>query len=215
MFQPGKREIGLGIYKLIDGVWHKRCNGPGHDEPTYLPANEKYFYVRKGWGQGSFTARCRLCNNWQKLDNPGPDTQTGFIEVSKVHHIYAEAVNRIGLTELSLRSGVGRQHIYKVLNYKLVYVRKSNLRAIMLELISIRRKGEYSVNRHALWRLSKRGNGFDARYCKGCGILISEDDKITVGCLVCVERQRKREKRSDPKNKKKEAENRRIARNRS
>lgn len=192
---PGKREIDKGIYKLVNGVWHKRCNGRGHDEPTYLPASEKYFYVRKGWNEGSFVALCRMCHNWNKIADPGPDA--GFIEISKIHHIYAEAVNRIGLQELSKRSGVGRRHIYMVLNYRLKYARKRNVKLILLQLISIKRKNEYSINTLSAWRLARRGNGHGATYCVGCGIFdMKEEPRYTEDCPQCDDRKRKRVKAS-------------------
>lgn len=118
------------------------CTGPAHDEPTWLPNTEKYFYVhrRKDRGTQEMSSRCRLCNNWSKLKTKG-STQ-GWVLVSLVRPFFVEAVNRVGITELSRRAELNPQTIRRVYNGTGRRVQKATVRAVMLQLISMRRKSE-------------------------------------------------------------------------
>lgn len=193
---PSAKAITLGIYKQIDGVWHKRCTGPQHDEtPIFLPANEKYFFVRKSRiksnGQGTYgqlSSRCRLCEAYANVK-----VSTGYhgwVPTWSVIHYYAEAVNRIGLAELARRTELQESSITAVLTGKTRNVRKNNLRKVMLELVSIRRKNENSINVHSLWRVTRRGA---QEVCIGCG---TPSSNYTEGCAHCVDRRRQRAKRT-------------------
>lgn len=132
--------------KVIKGQEHKLCTGPGHDEPTWLPATDKYFYQHKsGERAGKLTPRCRLCTNWKKLKSPG---ESGLVPILKAQPFFIEAVNRVGLLELARRAEVSPNTIINVLRAKSndgarqLTVQKRTLRKIMLQLISMRRKGE-------------------------------------------------------------------------
>lgn len=207
--EPRKKDVTQGIYKLIDGIWHKRCNGPAHDEPTYLPATEKYFYVRKSPGRREhFVSNCRLCNCWRGCIARGLEVKGlnhGFVDRSQVIHIYQEAVNRLGLMELSKRTGLSYEGLSLVLYGRTRRVRKANLRKVMLELISARRHGINSPNQlvpksNARWQAQRRGQGFDTKYCTGCGVLIEKPDQpITEGCRHCADRLAHFNRRNDPK----------------
>lgn len=143
---------------MVGGAWHKRCTGSAHEEPVYLPATTKYFHTRKtGSRAGQFLSHCRLCENWHKLKSPGSDR--GLVEVRLVRHFYEEAVNRVGRAELERRTGIAIFAINEVLNGTAKNVRKANLKKVLLELISMRRKNEYHDNaqlRHQEKRRAKK-----------------------------------------------------------
>src|SRR4051812_26043116 len=118
---------------------HKKCTGPAHDEPAYLPATEKYFHVRRSSSKGGHLAgdllsRCRLCVNWDKLKSPG--STAGLVDARDARPIYLEAVNRVGLMELARRSGISHNSIAAMLAGERRFVQKAKLRAVLLELIS-------------------------------------------------------------------------------
>jgi hypothetical protein len=183
--KPSKEQIARGTYKRLDGLWYKRCTGPAHDQPEYLPATEKYFYMHKsGAREGEFVARCRLCNNWRKLKFPGP--HNGLVPSRIVAPFFREAVNRIGMLELANRTGLSRTTVRKGLRGGEDRMQKAVVRRLMLELTSIQRKGEHSINAHSRWRQDKRNNeGLEV--CAGCGGFIRS---ITTDCATCWERYR-------------------------
>ena len=179
---PSKTQFENGTFKLIDGILHKRCTGPAHEEPEYLPATEKYFHVRRTTRAGELVSRCRLCVNWAKIKSPG--SHHGWVEVRDVLHFYTEAVNRVGMQELSNRTGLSMSGLANVLYLRQRYVQKANLRKVMLELISMRRKNEHSISKYAAWRIPKRVNG-SMPTCARCGTLQSN---LTEGCPTCWDR---------------------------
>jgi hypothetical protein len=189
MRHPSDQQIRNGTFKLIDGMWHKRCTGPAHEAPEYLPATEKYFHIRKTTRQGELLSRCRLCTNWARLKSPG--SERGWVELSKVLHIFAEATNRIGVLEFCSRTGISPGTMTAILHRRSRWVQKATVRKAMLELISIRRRGEYSISEYARWRVVKRSAGKET--CSGCGgSLLNQTD----GCSTCWERDYKRTRRA-------------------
>ena len=180
---PTKKQLENGTYKLINGKWHKRCTGPAHEEPEYLPATNKYFHSHKsGVNKGKFLTRCRLCINWTKLKTRG--SHHGLVEVEKVFPLYVEAVNRIGIEELAKRAGVSVGHIEHVVRKETKHVQKRPVRAVLLELTSLKRKGEVSKSASLRHRNDARNNsGFDT--CAGCG---TPKTNITRGCENCWSR---------------------------
>ena len=141
----------------MNGQWHKRCTGPAHDEPVYLPATDKYFYVRAAEGRdGEFLSRCRLCQNWTRVKSPG--SERGLIDANKVLPYYEEAVNRIGRMELHRRTGLSYESLSAVLDGKTAQVLKRNFKLVLLELISMRRKNEYRDNASLRLADKKRAN---------------------------------------------------------
>ncbi len=204
MFQPTALQLKRSDsrYKLIDAQWHKLCSGPSHEEPTYLPATDKYYYFHKtGEHTGRPVTRCRLCSNWARIKDPYPGRLTGVVPVASVRSFYFEAVSRIGLMELSRRAGVTPAHIQRVLNDRnKQFVSKRTLRKIMLELVSIQRKNEHSINSHSRWRAEKRlMRPHDL--CAGCGTPIQN---FTEDCKSCQERKRSQERWKDPEQSKKQ-----------
>lgn len=126
--------------KVIDGQTLKLCKGPGHDEPTWLPMTEKYFYVGKtGRYVGKFYHRCRLCTNWEDLKSPG---LSGMVPAVQVRQYFIEGVNRVGMTEFSRRAGLSPNAVNWIINGRTKSVQKKTVRKALLELISIRRKNE-------------------------------------------------------------------------
>jgi hypothetical protein len=177
-------------YKLIGGEMHKLCAGPAHEKPTFLPATEKYFYKYKsGTRAGRFVSRCRLCNLWGKVKVRHEDH--GLVPVTEARPFFLEAANRIGAEQLSLRTGLSLQTISDVLLSRKQHVRRFTLRLVMVELVSIRRKKEYSISNHAKWRIAARANGYGPR-CRRCGC---DTNNYTEGCPGCWERKSSREYR--------------------
>ena len=123
-----------------EGERERLCTGSGHDEPTWLPETEKYFYQHKSGTQaGKFQSRCRLCFNWNRLKSPGV---AGYVPRSSAYPFVYEAIARVGLSEVSRRAQVSRSTLTKFMSGEHVVMRKRTLKRIMLELISMRRKGE-------------------------------------------------------------------------
>lgn len=183
--QPTKRQIANGTYKRgVDSRWYKRCTGPAHAMPEYLPANDKYFTShRSGSRVGQLLSRCRLCVNWAKLKSPG--SHHGYVDIRDALPFYIEAVNRVGIIELALRSGVSASAIQNVLNgSNSKYVKKLTLRKIMLELVSMQRKGEHNNSKGLLWRRDRR-NARHMNLCPGCG---TPRSNATAGCIQCWDR---------------------------
>lgn len=187
---PSKRQVTAGNFKFINGTWHKLCRGDAHEEPVWLPANTKYFYPSNSANGKKLHSQCRLCNNWHRLSSPG--SEFGLVEVSKVWHFYAEAVARVGVMELAKRSGVHYTAISKVLDHRVKHVRKQNFKQVLLELISMRRKNEHSINVHARWRNERRLIDREGA-CSGCGTPLAN---YTEACTVCTERKLSQKKRS-------------------
>ena len=187
---PPKDKVTMGYYKQVNGIWHKRCTGPAHEEPTYLPANEKYFY--KGSGPNKkLRSKCRLCENWERI-GASPGYQHGYIDCIYVRLHFQEAVTRIGMAELARRAGVNRATIYAVIAMKQRRVQKRTVRAVMLELISIRRKKEFSANPVA--RAHNQRRLIDPEEaCAECGTKL---DNYTEGCMTCNWRRNGRDKRN-------------------
>lgn len=126
--------------KYIKGDKHRLCSGPAHDEPVWLPETEKYFYKHKtGRRMGKFTNRCRLCVNWNKLKSPG---ESGTVPVSEVQSYFIEGVRRVGMMEFCRRTGLTQTTMRDVTLGRQMRVQKRTVRKVMLEVISIRRKGE-------------------------------------------------------------------------
>lgn len=175
---------------MIDGQWHRLCTGPAHDQPAWLPASDKFFYrYAKGPRKGRFIARCRLCKAWERVKNPG--SEHGWIELHKARPYFDEAANRIGIMELSKRTGISQERISAVIRGHGKFVQKRTLRKVMLELVSIKRHNEHSINGLSAWRLVKRRNGYQG-VCSGCGTALAN---YTDGCETCWNRRKKREDR--------------------
>ena len=184
MVQVTQQQINSGRWKLIDGVWHKLCSGSAHEEPEWLPATPKYYYFRKSNGRP--LANCRLCHVWDKVKNPG--SHHGFVPIVIARPFYVEAVNRIGMTELSRRSGLSLHHLQSIyLRPGKKYVRKLSLRKVMLELVSMHRKSEFNHSPRVQWQTQRRNNG-SAGTCGGCG---GSRDNITDSCSACYDRNRR------------------------
>ena len=128
--------------RVIEGVEHKLCSGPAHDVPTWLPANDKYFYTHKsGARAGKLTSRCRLCTNWYKLRSPG---ESGYVRIIEVQKFVRELVGRIGKAETARRAQISPQTLFRIMNCEdgTEMIIKRTVRKLMLQLISARRKNE-------------------------------------------------------------------------
>jgi hypothetical protein len=133
----------------------KYCTGPAHDRPVLLPATEKYFYVRKSVGrEGELVSRCRLCCNWEKLKSPG---LSGWVPIHVAFPFFREGVNRVGLAEFCRRTNIATGTIEAMFNGNTKFVQKRTLRRCMLEVISMRRKGEVRHKDSISCGASKRG----------------------------------------------------------
>lgn len=132
--------------------------------------------------KGKLVSRCRLCMNWDKLKSPG--SHHGLVAVEKVFPLYNEAVNRIGVYELARRAGVSRGHIEHVIFGETKHVHKRPVRAVLLELTSLKRKGEISPSKSLRWRNAQRNNS-GLEVCSGCG---TPKSNVTAGCTNCNDR---------------------------
>ena len=186
MVTPSKKQITTGTYKKdkASGQWYKLCTGPAHDKPEYLPANEKYFYTHKsGKQKGMLVARCRLCINWDKVKFPSAYGGS-LIPVRLVQHFFIEAVNRVGVAELHRRTGLAQNTIRKGVAGGDGSFHKKVVRALMLELTSLQRKDEKSINPYSRWRQERRLASKLPR-CSGCGGL---QRNWTKDCSTCRDR---------------------------
>lgn len=178
---PTEQQLRSGRYKLVDGVWHKLCNGSAHETPEWLPATDKYYYRRNTTGK--LLSQCRLCHAWDKVKNPG--SHHGYIDIRIARPYYEEAVNRIGMLELSKRSGLSMHQIQQVfLSKTRKYVQKKSLRLVMLELVSIHRKNEHTTDARVQWQTERRNNRH-LDVCADCGGLARN---FTRGCRRCYGR---------------------------
>lgn len=140
MLKRNERGQFLPSTKVIDGEVHRLCKGPGHDEPTWLPETEKYFYRSKsGREKGKFYHRCRLCSNWEHLKSPG---LSGMVPNKLVRPYFIEGVNRVGMMEFARRTGLSANTINWTINGRKKHVQKMTVRVVMMEIISMRRKNE-------------------------------------------------------------------------
>ena len=187
--QAVEAQAPLARQKLIDGQWHHLCSGPAHDEPTYLPATDKYFYRYKKTGK--LLSQCRLCHQWRRVKAPTKGSVHGLVPIRDAWPIVMEAVTRVGLEELARRSEVSSRQLGLIVTRRVGNVRKDTLRKIILQLVSIKRKGEFSISTRARTRLVKRMNG-SANTCSGCGTSLAN---YTEDCDVCWERRRGRARR--------------------
>lgn len=189
----------MGHYKQINGIWHKRCTGPAHEEPTYLPANEKYFYQGSG---RKLRTKCRLCENWVRI-GASPGYEAGYIDCINVQLYFQEAVTRVGMAELARRAGISRATLHAVIAMRQQKVQKRTVRAVMLELISIRRHNEFSS--HPVARAHNQKRLIDPEdACSECGCRL---DNFTDDCGACWDRRRNRERRAEMSPEEKFSEN--------
>jgi len=176
---------------MINGQWHRLCPGASHDQPTFLPENDKYFLrYKSGPRKGRFIAQCRLCRAWAQTQTNGSLDEHGFVPVAQAAPIFLEAANRIGIMELSRRTGIVYEAISRVIRRRQKYVRRSTVKKVLLELVSIKRKGEFSISPLAAKNVVKRGAS--SGFCVGCGTPL---DNYTIDCEACQERKRKRKVR--------------------
>jgi hypothetical protein len=123
--------------KFVNGEIHRRCSGPAHEEPVWLPETHKYFYYRPGLDK--FRSRCRLCHAWVPGMNPG---EHGFVPAKLALPFFIEGVNRVGQLEFARRIGIAQENLGKIIRGERRFLRKLTVKRAMLEVISIRRKGE-------------------------------------------------------------------------
>lgn len=116
------------------------CSGPGHDEPTWLPETDKYFWKRKTGSQaGTYLSQCRLCKNWTRVKSPG---LSGYVPDHIIRPYVVEGVHKVGMTEFARRVGRSESVLKQIMESPFKKKQKRFVRRVMLEVISIRRKGE-------------------------------------------------------------------------
>jgi hypothetical protein len=128
--------------RTINEQVHYLCTGPAHDEPTWLPATERFFYRDRSLRAYGFSYRCRLCANWSRLKGPSRGV-SGLVSADSARPFTVELVNRIGMMEASRRTGLAPDVLRRVINTgRRRKVEKLTLRKIMLTLIDVREHGE-------------------------------------------------------------------------
>jgi hypothetical protein len=130
------KKISRTTFKTVKGVLYKRCAGPAHDKPTWLPATNKYFYFTR---RGTYYNRCRLCVVWSYAEIP---EDAGFIPVDKVIPFFKEAVFRVGKMETCRRIQLTDKRLRQILGGESQFVKKATFKRLMIELVSMRRKNE-------------------------------------------------------------------------
>lgn len=126
--------------RTSNGQRERLCKGPGHDEPTWLPETAKYFWQRKtGRQAGTYVSQCRLCKNWTRVKSPG---LSGYVPDHIVRPYVVEGVHKVGLAEFSRRVGRNSSVLKQIIEQPFKKKQKRFVRRVMLEVISIRRKGE-------------------------------------------------------------------------
>lgn len=100
---------------------------------------EKYFYKRTiPNGNQYFRSRCRLCELWRW----GGDIAHGLVPVTQVKHYFEEGIRKVGKVEFARRIGIAHDNLNKIVDGRRKNVRKETVRKCLIEIISIRRKGE-------------------------------------------------------------------------
>jgi len=143
----------VGRYKTINGVLHKKCNGPLHQEEGEWLTLDRYFINKKGKRAGKPISQCKACSRYYKFK----DTNRGLVEVSRVWWIFVELRNRLGKAEVCRRLGVSRNFWYRV--ERGIYVRmykKTALKAILV-LREAREKNEVRHRDSILSGAAQRG----------------------------------------------------------
>jgi hypothetical protein len=129
------------FFRKINGVLHKQCRGPAHDEPTWLPATEKYFYFYKtGMYRGQIYGRCRRCVNWKRIKKC-PE-KSGVVPIDEIRPFFIEAVNRVGLTEASRRIGMHYQNVKTIIDGNRTKVLRTSAEKVILAVMEMRKNGE-------------------------------------------------------------------------
>lgn len=183
MKPPHPKSVTLGFYKIVDGVWCKRCAGATHESPIYLPPDR--FYKRKSVKHyGQLHTYCIDCQTVSHGNNH-------LIRAVDVVQFYREAAFRIGIDELSRRTNLDVTGLKQVIDGKTVHVRKANLTKVMAVLRQIKKDNEWSAPRWSVTKNVKRANGKEST-CPGCG---THTNNYTDGCLTCMSRRAKRNQR--------------------
>jgi hypothetical protein len=116
----------------------KICTGPSHSVPVMLPLTDDYWYFHKtGKRVGKPSARCKNCQNWTKLQNPG---MSGTVWVEQIRPHTMELVQRCGtLTAAEKWSSVSWNTLRDIVESEPKRVQKRTARKI-LEALESRRK---------------------------------------------------------------------------
>lgn len=77
--------------------------------------------------------------------------------VAEVRAYFIEGINRVGKAEFARRIEIATENLSKIVDGRRKYVRKQTVKDCMLEIISIRRKGEVRHRNSILRGVNLRG----------------------------------------------------------
>jgi hypothetical protein len=129
----------------------KVCTGPAHPQPVRLPVDEAHWhYHRSGPLAGQPVARCKLCQNWAKLQTKAG--AHGLVPASRVRQLTQELVDRCdGYRQVEQRHGIAESTLRGLLAGQ-ARVQKTTAQRILQALDQQRRED--------------RRNGASARFIK-------------------------------------------------
>lgn len=126
---------GRPIYtKEIGGKLHKLCCGPAHKRPTYIEL-ERFTTIKSGKRKGYPRSRCRACETISKGAEP-------MLPAILVIPALQESINRLGVMEVSRRSGMPQPQIWQIEYGKVKKVHAKTARTIIALRDELRRTGE-------------------------------------------------------------------------
>lgn len=124
-------------YGLVDGVRHKRCNGPLHIEGGELLPLRLFWIHKSGVREGKLFSRCRDCSRIDK-----GRTNSGYIHVDSVRKIFDEIEARLGRAEAARRLNSDTKLYIRLNSGKKMYFEKATVQRAMILLRELRMKDE-------------------------------------------------------------------------
>jgi len=115
--RPSWTEIKI---KTIDGVDHRTCNGPSHDQPVWLPLKN---FGQKANGQPRST--CRACDSYQKNSEPLVDFTVQY--AGWFEHV----VNRLGVMEAARRLNISQSGLRNIRRNNPLKIKRRTARRIV------------------------------------------------------------------------------------
>jgi len=115
--RPSWSEIKI---KVIDGVDHRTCTGPSHQEPTWLPLKN---FNKKPNGQPRST--CRTCDSYQKNSEPLVDFTVQY--AGWFEHV----VNRLGVMEAARRLNISQSGLRNIRRNNPLKIKRRTARQIV------------------------------------------------------------------------------------
>ncbi len=102
--------------------------------------NEKYWHFHKsGRRAGNPLARCRDCQNWAKLKEPG---QSGWVPAIRLLDLVNELIGRVGISEAARRMNGNPNTLRDIRDGYTTRIQKRTAHRLILAVAECRKKGE-------------------------------------------------------------------------